>query len=154
MSRYAFYDFEFGILKIGYSETAITYLKRAEKIDADNEPSALSNRAFDEVCAYLKGTRRTFDFPYELKGTEFQKKVWKALLQIPYGETRTYKQIAEEAGSPKGSRAIGMANNKNPVTIAVPCHRVIGTDGRLVGYAGGLEMKKFLLELEQSGKIG
>ncbi|SHK79847.1 methylated-DNA-[protein]-cysteine S-methyltransferase [Anaerocolumna jejuensis DSM 15929] len=153
MSRYAFYDFEFGILKIGYSETAITYLKRAEKIDADNEPSALSDRAFDEVCAYLKGTRRTFDFPYELKGTEFQKKVWKALLQIPYGETRTYKQIAEEAGSPKGSRAIGMANNKNPVTIAVPCHRVIGTDGRLVGYAGGLEMKKFLLELEQSGKI-
>ncbi len=154
MSRYAFYDFEFGILKIGYNETAITYLKRAEKIDAANEPSALSDRAFDEVCAYLKGTRRNFDFPYELKGTEFQNKVWKALLQIPYGETRTYKQIAEEAGSPKGSRAVGMANNKNPVTIAVPCHRVIGTDGGLVGYAGGLEMKKFLLELEQSGKIG
>ncbi|WP_334293032.1 methylated-DNA--[protein]-cysteine S-methyltransferase [Anaerocolumna xylanovorans] len=151
--RYAFYEFEFGILKIGYTDTAITFLKRTDRIDSCNELSALSDMAFKQVSEYLKGMRQAFDFPYELCGTEFQKKVWNALCQIPYGEKRTYKQIAEAVGNPKGSRAVGMANNKNPITIAVPCHRVIGTDGRLVGYAGGLEMKKFLLELEQSRKL-
>ncbi len=149
MSKYAFYDFEFGILKIGYTDTAIILLKQADQIDADNEPSALSDLAFDQVRAYLKGTRKTFDFPYQLHGTESQKKVWNALCQIPYGETRTYKHIAAAVGNPKASRAVGMANNKNPMTIVVPCHRVIGTDGSLTGYAGGLDMKKALLELER-----
>ncbi|BBB90837.1 MAG TPA: methylated-DNA--[protein]-cysteine S-methyltransferase [Methylomusa anaerophila] len=151
MSKYAFYDFEFGILKIGYTATAIIFLKQADQIDADNEPSALSDLAFDQVRAYLKGQRRTFDFPYVLHGTEFQKKVWNALCQIPYGETRTYKQIAAVLGSPKASRAVGLANSKNPMMVVVPCHRVIGTDGALTGYAGGLDMKKALLELEQNG---
>lgn len=149
MSKYAFYDFEFGILKIGYTDTAIIFLKQADQIDADNEPSALSDLAFDQVCAYLKGTRKTFDFPYELHGTKFQKKVWNALCHIPYGETRTYKQIAAAIGNSKASRAVGMSNNKNPMTIVVPCHRVIGTDGALTGYAGGHDMKKALLELER-----
>lgn len=150
MNRYAFYDFEFGILKIGYNDTAITFLKRTDEIDDDNERSELSDWAYDQICEYLKGMRMAFEFPYEFHGTEFQKKVWSALCRIPYGETRTYKQIAAEVGNPAASRAVGMANNKNPITIIVPCHRVIGTDGTLTGYAGGIGMKKALLELERS----
>lgn len=153
MSKYAFYDFEFGILKIGYTDTAIVVLKQVNQIDAGNERSALSDLAFGQVCEYLKGQRRTFDFPYKLHGTEFQKKVWNALCQIPYGETRTYKQIAAAVGNPKASRAVGMANNKNPIAIVVPCHRVIGTDGSLVGYAGGLSIKQALLELERNRTV-
>jgi methylated-DNA-[protein]-cysteine S-methyltransferase len=153
MIRYAFYDFEFGILKIGYTDTAVVLLKRSEQIDADNEPSMLSDLAFEQICEYLKGQRKVFDFPYELHGTEFQKEVWNNLRQIPHGETRTYKQIAAAAGSPKASRAVGMANNKNPLMIVVPCHRVVGADGNLIGYAGGLDMKKALLKLERSRVI-
>lgn len=149
MIKYAFYDFEFGILKIGYTDTVIIFLKQVDQIDVDNEHSTLSDLAFDQVREYLKGHRRTFDFPYELHGTEFQKKVWNALCQIPYGETRTYKEIASVLGNPKASRAVGMANNKNPLMIVVPCHRIVGTDGNLIGYAGGLDMKKALLELER-----
>lgn len=148
MSKYAFYDFEFGILKIGYTDTAIIFLKQVDQIDVDNEHSTLSDLAFDQVREYLKGHRRTFDFPYELHGTEFQKKVWNALCQVPYGETRTYKEIASVVGNPKASRAVGMANNKNPLMVVVPCHRIVGTNGNLIGYAGGLDMKKALLELE------
>ena len=83
-----------------------------------------------------------------MKGTEFQKRVWKALCDIPYGETRSYKQIAQAIGNPKAVRAVGMANNKNPLLVIVPCHRVIGANGQLVGYASGLEKKRFLLQLE------
>lgn len=148
MSKYAFYNFEFGILKIGYTDTAITFLRQMDQMDADNRPSALSDLAFNQIRDYLKGHRRSFDFPYELYGTEFQKKVWYALCQIPYGETRTYKEIASAVGNPKACRAVGMANNKNPLIIVVPCHRIVGTSGNLIGYAGGLNMKKVLLELE------
>lgn len=149
MSKYAFYDFEFGILKIGYTDTAIIFLKQVDQIDVDNEHSTLSDLAFDQVREYLKGHRRTFDFPYELHGTEFQKKVWNALCQVPYGETCTYKEIASVVGNSKASRAVGMANNKNPLMVVVPCHRIVGTHGNLIGYAGGLDMKKALLELER-----
>ncbi|MEA5095046.1 MAG: methylated-DNA--[protein]-cysteine S-methyltransferase [Sedimentibacter saalensis] len=149
MNKYAYYYFEFGILKIGYTDTEIIFLKRVDQIDADNVPSILSDLAFNQVCEYLKGNRKSFDFPYEFQGTDFQKKVWRALCDIPYGETRSYKQIAEAVNSPKACRAVGMANNKNPITIAVPCHRVIGTNGKLIGYAGGIDMKRALLELEK-----
>ena len=98
---------------------------------------------------YLNGKRKSFDIKYEINGTEFQKKVWKELTDIPYGETRSYKEIAVAVGNPKASRAVGMANNKNPIAIIVPCHRVIGSDGKLVGYAGGLDMKRALLTLEK-----
>ena len=84
------------------------------------------------------------------KGTEFQQKVWKALQEIPYGETRTYGEIAAAIGNPKAARAVGMANNKNPIGIIIPCHRVVGANGKLVGYAGGMEKKEFLLELERN----
>ncbi len=98
---------------------------------------------------YFCGKRKIFDLPIAMNGTAFQKKVWSALLEIPYGQTRSYKEIAVAVNNPKGSRAVGMANNRNPIFIIVPCHRVIGADGSLVGYGGGLDVKKKLLDLEK-----
>ena len=106
--------------------------------------------AFRQLSEYLIGERKEFDLPIRMRGTEFQKRVWRALLDIPYGETRSYKQIAEAIGNPKGVRAVGMANNRNQLLIVIPCHRVIGASGSLVGYGEGLEMKEFLLRLEKS----
>lgn len=98
---------------------------------------------------YFKGERKVFDLPIHRKGTPFQQKVWNALCEIPYGEVRTYKEIAVSINHPKAYRAVGMANNKNPIMIIVPCHRVCGSNGKLVGYAGGLEVKEKLLRLEK-----
>lgn len=105
--------------------------------------------AFEQLKEYFEGRRKTFDLPLNPKGTDFQKKVWQTLCDIPYGETRTYKQIAEQCGNSKASRAVGMANNKNPIGIVIPCHRVIGVNGALTGYAGGLDKKQKLLNLEK-----
>ena len=102
-----------------------------------------------QLKEYFKGKRTKFEIPLNPKGTEFMKKVWKELLKIPYGETRTYKEIAKKTGNSKASRAVGMANNKNPIPIIIPCHRVIGSNNKLVGYALGLDMKKYLLDLER-----
>jgi len=101
-----------------------------------------------QLIEYLEGKRKIFDVKINPKGTEFQKKVWEALRAIPYGETRTYKQIAEAVGNSKASRAVGMANNKNPIICIIPCHRVIGGNGKLVGFACGLEVKDQLLRIE------
>jgi O-6-methylguanine DNA methyltransferase len=101
-----------------------------------------------ELAEYFAGTRRNFTFALDLRGTEFQVACWNALLAIPYGETRSYGDIARAVGRPQGFRAVGMANNRNPVAIVVPCHRVIASDGTLCGYGGGLETKRRLLELE------
>lgn len=97
---------------------------------------------------YFAGRRRSFDIPLDFLGTDFQKRVWAALLRIPFGETRTYAQIAEEIGNPKSVRAVGAANGRNPISIVAPCHRVIGSNGSLTGFAGGLEAKRLLLSLE------
>lgn len=97
---------------------------------------------------YFAGQRRDFDFPLDLRGTEFQLNCWRALIAIPHGETRTYADIARAVARPQGFRAVGMANNRNPIAIVVPCHRVIASDGTLCGYGGGLEIKRKLLELE------
>ena len=105
-------------------------------------------KQFDE---YFSGKRKTFDLPLNPKGSEFQKKVWKELKKIPYGETRTYKEIAAAIGNPDAARAVGNANNKNPIAIIIPCHRVIGSNRRLIGYAGGIDKKEILLKLEKSG---
>ena len=104
--------------------------------------------AYRQFSEYLTGERKSFDLPFKLTGTDFQNRVWKALCEIPYGETRSYKQIAEAIGNPKAVRAVGMANNRNPLLVLVPCHRVIGCNGQLVGYAAGLNKKQFLLHLE------
>ncbi len=103
-----------------------------------------------ELNEYLAGRRREFTFPLDLRGTPFQLRCWRALLEIPYGETRTYADIARAVGCPKGFRAVGLANNRNPIAIVVPCHRVIASDGSLCGYGGGLEIKRKLLELESA----
>jgi O-6-methylguanine DNA methyltransferase len=101
-----------------------------------------------ELEEYFDGERREFSFPLDLRGTEFQLACWQALLAIPYGETRSYADIARAVGRPQGFRAVGMANNRNPIAIVVPCHRVIASDGTLCGYGGGLDIKRKLLELE------
>ncbi|MEG0565100.1 MAG: methylated-DNA--[protein]-cysteine S-methyltransferase [Hungatella sp.] len=103
-----------------------------------------------QLQEYDIGERRHFDLPLLPAGTEFQKQVWDALCSIPYGETRSYKEIAEQVGNPHGCRAVGMANHHNPIAIVIPCHRVMGADGSLTGYAGGLDRKRQLLELERS----
>ena len=105
-------------------------------------------QAAAQLEAYFAGTRTTFDLPLAPKGTAFQRRVWEALQQIPYGETRSYGELAAAIGNPKASRAVGMANNKNPLPIFIPCHRVIGSNGTLTGYAGGLDIKVRLLQLE------
>ena len=103
-----------------------------------------------ELEEYLAGRRKKFTVPLDLRGTAFQKKVWKALITIPCGATRSYAEIARQAGNPRAARAVGMANHDNPIAIIVPCHRVIASDGSLGGYGGGLEMKASLLRLEQA----
>ena len=104
-----------------------------------------------QVDEYLNGTRKEFDIPLLMVGTDFQRRVWEALMRVPYGATSTYGQLAEDIGSPRAVRAVGNANRANPISIIVPCHRVIGSDGGLVGYGGGLPVKKWLLRLEQGG---
>ena len=101
-----------------------------------------------QLNEYFAGKRQGFDLPLDFIGTDFQKQVWNALLNIPFGETRTYLEIAMQIGNAKAVRAVGVANGKNPISIIAPCHRVIGANGKLVGFAGGLENKKILLEIE------
>ncbi|MFV0517079.1 MAG: methylated-DNA--[protein]-cysteine S-methyltransferase [Aminipila sp.] len=105
-------------------------------------------QAYIAIQEYFQKKRKAFDIPLRPRGTEFQKKVWEELQRIPYGETVSYGHIAKKVDCPKGARAVGMANNKNPIPIFIPCHRVIGSDGKLVGYAGGLDIKIKLLETE------
>lgn len=128
------------IVKIGYGDL----LK-----DIETKISKLILKTIGEIEEYLNGNRKEFDIPLKLEGTEFQKKVWNELLKIPYGETRSYKDIAIGINNEKGVRAVGMANHNNPIAIIVPCHRVIGKTGKLVGYAGGLDVKSKLLEIEK-----
>lgn len=109
----------------------------------------LLKEAGKQLQEYFAGKRKSFDLPLAPDGTRFQQSVWESLIQIPYGETRSYGQIAQSIGREKASRAVGMANNKNPIPIIIPCHRVIGANGKLVGYAGGLEVKEHLLKLEK-----
>lgn len=111
-------------------------------------PDRLTEKAVTELSQYFDGTLTRFSFPIELNGTDFQKRVWKILTEIPYGKTLSYGDVAERLGGKRYSRAVGGAVNKNPVLIAVPCHRVIGADGSLTGFACGLEVKKYLLDFE------
>lgn len=138
---------QLGIAENGIGITDI-FLYGAEKAPLNDE-TPLLQKAMRELREYFAGRRKDFDLPLSLHGTAFQLADWAALQTIPYGETRNYRQIAELIGSPKACRAVGGANNRNPVMIIVPCHRVIGTDGSLVGYGCGLGAKRFLLELEK-----
>ena len=111
-------------------------------------PSEITAKAAQELDEYFAGGRKTFDLPLLFVGTEFQEKVWNTLLEVPYGETRSYGWMAEMIGNPKAVRAVGTANGSNSISIFAPCHRIIGSNGSLTGYGGGLPAKKFLLELE------
>lgn len=113
-----------------------------------SQPTSLLLEGERQLLEYLSGQRRVFTLPLSPQGTPFQKRVWQALEVIPWGETRTYRDIAQAVGSPRGFRAVGMANHHNPIPIFIPCHRVVGADGSLTGYAGGLALKQALLALE------
>lgn len=166
-----FYNTPIGTICIQNSETEILSLflqdkpdeigdKDKKKIHNNNlqtvgcegikrETSPLAKSAEKQLMEYLAGERKTFDLPLHIEGTVFQERVWRALLEIPYGETCTYAEIAKAVGNPKACRAVGSVNHKNPLMIFVPCHRVIGADGDLVGFGGGLAVKRYLLELER-----
>lgn len=113
--------------------------------------SALGAQLGDELAAYFAGRRRGFGVPLDMVGTPFQREVWRALLEIPYGQTRSYAEQARRIGRPTSVRAVAAANGRNKISIVVPCHRVIGSDGSLTGYGGGLARKRWLLALESSG---
>ncbi|MGE4354532.1 MAG: methylated-DNA--[protein]-cysteine S-methyltransferase [Oscillospiraceae bacterium] len=123
------------------------------QLDFTDQPACGDeNEAVRQINDYFAGRRAEFDLALAPEGTNFQRRVWQALTQIPYAETRTYGDIAAAVGNPKAARAVGMANNRNPIAIIIPCHRVIGANGKLVGYGGGLDKKAFLLELEKKNK--
>ena len=148
----AFYQFDtpFGWMAVGGEGDVLTrlWLPNQAVPRIASHPTPLLLRAEEQLSAYFSGARRAFDLPLAPEGTPFQRKVWAALRQIPWGETRTYRDIAAAVGCPRGFRAVGMANHRNPLPIFVPCHRVVGSDGSLTGYAGGLELKRALLALE------
>lgn len=154
MIRYRTVDSPIGPLTLAGRDGRLTNLRM---VDQTYEPSradwTLDESVFCDVVhqldAYFAGDLRDFDVQLDLRGTEFQRRVWNALLAIPYGETRSYGQIAEQIGAPGAARAVGLANGRNPVAIIVPCHRVIGAAGKLTGYGGGLDRKQTLLTLER-----
>lgn len=131
----------------------VIFLKGERQVEIPDdwiENKELFREATRQLDAYFLGKLESFDLKLAPEGTEFQKSVWKALCKIPYGETRTYKDIAASVGKPKAYRAVGLANNRNPIAIIVPCHRVIGSNDKLTGYASGLDLKAFLLKLEEN----
>ena len=150
-NTYFVYESPFGNMVIESDGSSITGLmtEKNAKPTGKKEANTLTDITAMQLKEYFTGKRKKFDIPLNPQGTDFQRSVWKALQEIPYGKTRSYKQIAIAIGNPKACRAVGMANNKNPIWILIPCHRVIGTDGALTGYGGGLEMKKRLLNIEK-----
>ncbi|NLA83137.1 MAG: methylated-DNA--[protein]-cysteine S-methyltransferase [Clostridiales bacterium] len=147
------YFYETPVGKIGLADNgrAITDLFFGEDSPLTeyiiNETELLKS-AYKQLMEYFSGSRKIFDLSLAFEGTSFQQKVWKALLTIPYGQVRSYKDIAKQIGNEKACRAVGIANNRNRVGIIIPCDRVIGSDGKLVGYGGGLDIKRYLLQLE------
>ncbi len=149
-SRVAYITWQFGLIEIIGNEEEVVYITLVkDKLYPDNAIGEVL-KAKNQIIEYLNKEREIFDINLRLDGTEFQKKAWNALIDIPYGETRTYKQQAEAVGNPNASRAVGGANNKNKLAIVIPCHRVVGANNKLVGYAGGIEIKEYLLALEQN----
>jgi methylated-DNA-[protein]-cysteine S-methyltransferase len=153
MKNSFYYDTKIGRIEIeenGEAITKIDYVQNDIEELADRKETELIKEAIKQLNEYFQGKRSIFDLPLAPEGTEFQKKVWNALKEIPFGETKSYGEIAKIIGNEKASRAVGMANNKNPIMIVIPCHRVIGANGKLVGYAAGLEVKENLLSLEKN----
>ncbi|MFG6383319.1 MAG: methylated-DNA--[protein]-cysteine S-methyltransferase [Lachnospiraceae bacterium] len=159
MKYFDYYSSPLGTMLIIEENNVLTHLTLSDNTQvlsnfpADSlqqKSSSVISSAKIQLNEYFKGTRKIFQLPLNPIGTPFQKKVWNVLCTIPFGETRSYKEIALQIENPKGCRAVGMANNRNPIMLIIPCHRVIGTDGSLIGYAGGIEIKKWLLEHERT----
>jgi len=147
------YDTIIGRLMITDDSQAITgvfFENHARNEEYVINETQLHKQAIKQLEEYFAGKRKKFDLMLNPKGTDFQQRVWESLLEIPYGHTASYKDIAKAAGNEKACRAVGMANNRNPISVIIPCHRVIGRNGKLVGYGGGLEIKEFLLNLEKA----
>ncbi len=152
MKNIFFYSTRVGRIGIADNGVAITNLYFSNcsmPQDANVQETDLIKTAAAQLNEYFAGRRKVFDLPLIPEGTTFQQKVWKALQTIPYGETRSYKEVAAQINQPTACRAVGMANNRNPIAIFIPCHRVIGADGKLVGYASGLDIKEKLLDMEK-----
>ncbi|HEV7581354.1 MAG TPA: methylated-DNA--[protein]-cysteine S-methyltransferase [Mycobacterium sp.] len=153
MIQYRTVDSPIGLLTLAGCGSVLTNLRMVDqtyepsRADWSPDPGAFG-AAVDQLDAYFAGELTDFDVELDLQGTEFQRRVWKALLTIPFGETRSYGEIAEQIGAPGAARAVGLANGHNPIAIVVPCHRVIGANGSLTGFGGGLDRKRTLLELE------
>jgi len=143
-----------GILRVTLpgekQEHALKALTKLATVSVKNEEIPLLIEAKKQVLEYFSGQRKTFDLPIDLRGTDFQKKVWRTLRKIPYGKTQSYQDVAIAIGNSKATRAIGLANHNNPVPLIVPCHRVIGKDGSMVGFGGGISLKQRLLKHETS----
>lgn len=153
MKNSFYYDTKIGRIQIeenGEAITKIHYVKKDIQENTEGKETKLLKEAIKQLNEYFEGKRSSFNLQLAPEGTEFQKKVWNALREIPFGETKSYGEIARLIGNEKASRAVGMANNKNPIMIVIPCHRVIGANGKLVGYAGGIEVKEMLLNLEKN----
>lgn len=149
------YNFSIGKITIAESEGFITSIGFFEDSSFKHyilKETPLIQNAAVQIDEFLNGLRKQFDLPLAPSGTKFQKQVWQSLLDIPYGETRSYKDIAVSINNPKAYRAVGMANNKNPIMIVIPCHRVIGSNGDLVGYGGGINIKEILLNIENKNR--
>ena len=144
-----YYETILGLIGIRANDSAVTGILLRPQGFIDLRENSLTKSMAQQLREYLAGERRNFTVDISFKGTAFQQEVWRALQTIPYGETRSYSQIAVSLGRPRACRAVGGANHCNPLPIVIPCHRVIGRSGSLTGYAGGLELKNRLLELEQ-----
>lgn len=156
MKNVGYYDFPIGVLGIagdGAGITDIFFKNERTALSSAGAETPLLQEAARQLRDYFDGRRKVFNLLLSLHGTAFELADWQALRAIPYGETRSYSQIAEAVGRPKAARAVGMANHRNPVMIVVPCHRVIGRDGGLGGYAGGVDVKRYLLELEKKYSV-
>ncbi|ORA20936.1 methylated-DNA--[protein]-cysteine S-methyltransferase [Mycobacterium arosiense] len=154
MIEYRTIDSPIGLLTLAGRGSVLTHLRMVDQTYEPNRAGWSPNpgafgKAVEQLAAYFAGDRTDFDFEFDLQGSEFQRRVWNALLTIPYGQTRSYGQIAAQIGAAGSARAVGLANGHNPIAIVVPCHRVIGASGSLTGYGGGLDRKRRLLDLER-----
>ena len=151
-SGVGYYNSPIGLIKICCNSHGITELDFVSSKDIADKQDSLITKCISQLGEYFKGKRKEFDLPVVLNGTAFQNKVWEKLTTVKYGETASYKELAILAGNEKACRAVGMANNKNPVALIVPCHRIIGSNGSLTGYAGGIDKKQWFLEHEKKNK--
>jgi len=146
--HYAYYTSPIGLIELGATEEALALLYFVEEPRHDSESTAILETTQQQLTEYFARTRQDFDLPLLFLGTEFQQRVWRQLLTVPYSKTESYQAIANALGNPKAVRAVGAANGQNPISIIAPCHRIIGSNGRLIGYGGGLWRKEWLLKHE------